>query len=139
MREPVKLFCVFPLKSGTRTVEVWANASDAEIVVHTEFTYSYEPSTWWVISHRRSGLNLQAGHFESRDEALRVAAEIEGFPEWKQIIVERIEDGVQWNGVDAIALREKMEKTHADYCARLRDHMSAAQVPDSSAMRPEGK
>lgn len=124
MTDPVKIFFMSPLRGGTKSIEGWGNSPDTEIVAHLECTWSDCESTFWNLSHRRSGLNLRIGNFESREEALRVAAEIEDFPEWKQITVERLEDGVVWNGVDHRALQDKMHERHSAYCERLRDALA---------------
>lgn len=73
--------------SGDLAIAAWVNNPDSEIVAHQEIKPDEKFGNAWILSHRRTGLSIMSWRyrFDTRSEALRAAARIEGFPEWNGI------------------------------------------------------
>lgn len=117
MNTPYKSFFISPLRSGTASVECWANIPDSEIVAHLYIDYpDRPPSTEWVLSHRRTGLRINNLAFENKDTALSFASKIENLDGFKLIGVEKIEAGPKWNAVDAATLAKEVFRLYEEWC-----------------------
>ncbi len=70
---------------GPVTIEVYSIRKNAEIVAHPKQHLGDEVSRVWVIAHYRTGLRVGYYEFDSLDEAILFAEDLEPMPEWHEI------------------------------------------------------
>jgi hypothetical protein len=82
---PVTMF-VPAISGGILEVEAWARTETSPLCVHLFCAREGPPSKMWVVSHKTVGKALtQYDQCSTRDEALKLADQIEPLAEWSKL------------------------------------------------------
>ncbi len=125
-----KFLCVFPLRSGLAQIECWGNSPDSEIVVHPflglmQGDSKSEFDGRWVLTHKRTGKNINAPTFPSIETALVVAAELDKIEDFKKIRVERLTEGPLNDPAFMSSLRDQVSTRLAEFASRTSEQPGA--------------